>query len=242
MNSDYTNFFALAVVELSVFYLLSLYRRLPFKASLILLIFGLLFGTPFGVCYDIFLGRYLHMFSYFQPPSNTFLILNALFAYGISSATAALIPIISQSRTRRSSRLEFYFLSGVILLTIVILLSVVSVSIHAVAAASFVMLAAEFISLICGHSGPLICLARRNPKPFFILWLHSTIIGISYELANRIWPLWNWHVIGHQNELIEFVIITVFGYLALFHPLAVAMNIIRIRIQPRINFPKVSDI
>lgn len=99
MTEAWINFGILLFAQFLVFVVIALYEN---KISSIwrFLGQGILIGVPFGLSFDLVLGKLLGLSSYALGFGAPFLILNAAFSYGIFAATILLL--------RQQPTLHFY--------------------------------------------------------------------------------------------------------------------------------------
>lgn len=84
------NFWIVIFVQLTFFILVAFHLN---KANKIIkyLLLGMIIGLPFGVVFDLLISEYVGVFSYYLGFTKDFLVINAIFSYGLMVSTVALI-------------------------------------------------------------------------------------------------------------------------------------------------------
>ncbi|MCA9365753.1 hypothetical protein KC723_02570 [Candidatus Kaiserbacteria bacterium] len=84
------NFWIFVLVQFTFFVLVAFHLN---KADKIIkyLLLGLIIGLPFGVAFDLLIGEYVGVFSYYLGFTKDFVIINAVLSYGLLISTVALI-------------------------------------------------------------------------------------------------------------------------------------------------------
>ncbi len=142
MSSDnFLNFTVVILVQLVVFIL---HACIVGEKQNILLYLkrGCILGLPFGIIFDLIIGKYIGIFDYQMGFETPFLILNGIGSYGLMMANVLLI--------------------------------------------------------------------RKHPALYVYLWTIS--LGVVYEVANYLFPVWEW---TFATAPYEYFIVTLAGYAGL---------------------------
>jgi hypothetical protein len=217
------NFFFVVTGQLVLFGVLARIRGLQISKALRLALLSMLLGLPIGLVFDIFIGHYQSIFSYDgMPNTHVFFAMNGLFSYGLAIATVWLLPVPLAQHYSNGFRVGGLVLLGLAISTMISLISMtLPILLTMFAWGILMILCSEGLAALAGRTGPIMALAKQQPRPFFVLWAASISIGAFYEGLNWIFPLWRWHVSNSINYWsIEGLIISV-GYVVLFQPMLV---------------------
>lgn len=221
----WVNFAVVVLVEVAVFVAFAAIRRMPPRDSIGLLASCCCAGVFVGACFDLMVGSRYGVFSYFHRIDPIFLMLNGAFSYGPALATARIFPVTrrrmspspvwavvaaasvflvaDQAATRMLGSAE-----GLILVAKTVLIG------------GALIVGGELALVAVGVVGPVLSLVRGPRAAFFRLWICSMVVGFCYEAANLFFPVWRWDALGTYSMVVREIVMVVFGYFALFHPLA----------------------
>jgi hypothetical protein len=221
------NFAVVIGVQFLTFFLFHRFVRTPLRSAVRILCISAIAGVPFGVFFDIYTGSNLGFFNYLIGQNYVFVGLNAIFSYGLAIGTAAAFKGVFFTQPLR---LPHYVVtvSGIILI---------------LGAATFIHSDASLLSRMFGtgtiivalievgaswfnHSGPVLKIADKSPAPLALLWSQSVIVGLIYELANYLFPVWHWALSNTENPMISECVIIGFGYAVLFYPMLLFWHIL----------------
>lgn len=90
MSEAWLDFVMMILIQFLIFVVFVLYRK-RFSEIPRLLVQGFLIGIPFGLGFDLILGKYLGLSSYVLGFNAPFLILNAIVSYGLFAANILLL-------------------------------------------------------------------------------------------------------------------------------------------------------
>lgn len=178
-------------------------------------------GIPLGVIFDLPIGQLGNIFHYVGVEYNgTFLLLNAVFSYGVAIATAlSLSPGRDEmSAGKVSSRMAL--LAGALLLAtfLLLLVQVWSSLTSMFIIGGTVLVLTELAYLLAGRKFYISQFIRGNPRPVLRVYVFSVSTGIVYEGANLLFPLWTW-VNGQGGQALNLLLIVGLGYFVLFYPM-----------------------
>ena len=160
-------------------------------------IFVLLFamGIPIGLIYDALLGLYGQIFAY-PDVSNVpvFLLLNSFFSYGSALCTAWLLPCTSARHPANRARIIGSLVLLLLIVTAAWLYAGASSLVRVFLVGTLIIVAAELTALARGHLGPVFAITKGTMAPFACLMTWSIVIGVIYEGANFLFPLWQWNL------------------------------------------------
>jgi hypothetical protein len=223
--------FIIAVQTACFFFVASLYRatvRSIFQA----LFAGLAAGLLIGIAFDVFIGALANVFTYRFRPTFLFLVLNGSCSYGVAFATVMLIP---KRRAHANKFLSPRF--GILVAAAAFLFSIgtmflgldrlVQVMILGIA----VLSAGEGVAAAARRSGPVLEAFQGDPSSFIRLWVSSVCLGTVYEMANFLWPVWEWEPARYIAMEIWWPLLICFGYFVLFHPMWVVSAVLNERLN-----------
>lgn len=185
-------------------------------------------GLLLGLVMDLVLGAF-GVFVYLPDgpfastvePHNLeiyLLIVNALFSYGIATATLALVADLITVDYKLS--ILWLVLMGIVIFTGImgIIFSPESSIAMLISLGVVIVSAGEFLLMLNDRAGPLVAmLFLKSSIPFFKLWIFSIVVGASYELANLVFPFWIWLPDSGLSQTLLRTIMIFLGYFALFH-------------------------
>jgi len=188
---------------------------------------GMLIGLPLGGAFDLIIGYGGGIFRYIGVrETGLFTALNGLLSYGLAASTVlTLRPVLLApypGRLRRSLLAGLcVLLGGLIAFTIgswhtLFLTFVIGAE---------VLACGEAFCLALGRKGLLFGLVEYGCTPMLRLWTLSTVTGCVYEIANWLFPLWNW-VDPYPSRAVHETLIVVFGYFVLFYPIWTAHSLL----------------
>jgi hypothetical protein len=188
---------------------------------------SLVAGLPLGIGFDLLIGDGRGVFAYEIAPGWFFLAVNGVLSYGLAIATAALFPRVvvarRAARTRRVALLLALALAGVVLFALL-----PATTLARMFAAGWVVISGgEVLLALAGRSGPLGELLAGDARPFWRLWRWSAALGLAYEAANAVLQVWDWALDASLPRTLSELFIVAFGYVVLFHPMAVAWQSLR---------------
>jgi hypothetical protein len=182
-----------------------------------------LLGTALGIVFERLMGAVWNIFLYPDVPQTvTFLLLNSLFSYGTALITAWLLPC--RMGTHGSTWLRL--LAAVSLAALIgafVLLGLADTPqlLRVFVVGALTVAAAELSAVILGRVGPLLAVTRRQFAPLACLALCSIAIGLIYEAANYLFPLWRWNLGPDIPDWAAEALVIGFGYFVLIHPMLV---------------------
>jgi hypothetical protein len=182
-----------------------------------------LLGTCMGVVFERLMGAVWNIFLYPDVPQTVaFLLLNSAFSYGTALITAWLLPCAMA--THGSKRLRLLAAAGLAALVgifVVLGLADTPQLVRVFVVGALTVTAAELSAAILGHVGPLLAITRRQFSPLACLALCSIVIGLIYEAANFLFPLWRWNLGPDIPDWAAETLVIAFGYFVLIHPMLV---------------------
>ena len=81
-----------------------------------------------------------------------------------------------------------------------------------------ILAAGEIAALWLDRRGPIVALFLGQPAYLVRLWIWSAAIGLVYETANHVFPVWVWGLLETHSLPTTELLIVGFGYVVLFHP------------------------
>jgi hypothetical protein len=218
----WADFWGFVLVQAVVFFALAGWRRKSARAIAGILLPSLIGGLPIGFAFDLLIGRARDVFAYHIAPSWLFFAVNGFFSYGLALATAALFPPVVV-RTRAPSWRRVAVIAGLALAgTIAAALFPATTLARMLVAGCLVVGAGEVAAALARRSGPLGALLAADAVPFLRFWRWSASLGLVYEVANAVLPVWRWSLSATLPPWASELFIVAFGYFVLFHPLALA--------------------
>jgi hypothetical protein len=178
----------------------------------------LLASIPFGFAYDLLPGWYIGAFFY---PDGTwsvaFLLANAVLSYGPAICTAYLFPIEASASSRGTMVILIYLaVSTAALVLSVILPGPLLLRIWLISVGLICL--AEVSYAARNRDGVLSQLLKKRRRPFLILFTWSVLLGLVYEGANFLFPVWRWNLSPIPQPYSELCILFG-GYFVLFYTL-----------------------
>jgi hypothetical protein len=218
----WADFSGFVIVQAVVFVALAGWQRKSLRAITRILLPSLICGLPIGFAFDLLIGRARDVFAYDIAPSWLFFAVNGFFSYGLALATAALFPpAVVRTRAPRWRRVAV--IAGLALAgAIAAALFPATALARMVAAGCLVVGAGEVAAALARRSGPLGTLLAADAVPFLRFWRWSASLGLIYEVANAVLPVWRWSLSATLPLWTSELFIVAFGYFVLFHPLALA--------------------
>jgi len=230
--SLWNNFFFVVLLQLFVYIGVLIVAKTRIRKFWMILIVSALIGLLFGAFYDLVIGSSIDIFSYRINYSWQFFILNSIFSYGLAVATAAAFPPIFAARGRRVSRSVAACLAVAAVAGVVVLAAFATWPILRVFSAGGAILAAgEIAALWLDRRGPIVALFLGQPAYLVRLWIWSAAIGLVYETANHVFPVWIWGLLETHSLPTTELLIVGFGYVVLFHPLVFGWQVVLKRIE-----------
>ena len=225
-------FWIIIFVQTLIFLAFFFYKRRSLHISL-LKVLGVsgLFGIAFGFLFDTILGK-LGVYSYISLTlqehifvtnlSLLQLIINGLFSFGLTIATAYYItPKSNTVSTTIKNRVSILFILAA--LPLLYGISFLSPGLLILfLAGTLILLIGELCMLMQSKMGPLLTLfIKREFKVFLRIWFLIIVVGLVCESINFLFPFWVWLPgLGYDQILLESLII-IFGYVPLIHPMMV---------------------
>lgn len=219
-----------AIVFFQIIVLLAMGSRHRLKRDYVIRVFfiSMLLGVPTGILFDLLIGRGAGIFSYFLEQNLVFLILNGMLSYGSAVATAATFPAEIRRHGRRLSRrdMRMMFAGAILIGTASLGLRLSNPIGEMFCAGIIVIVGSEIVALLAGWFGPIARISIGDIRPFCICWIYSVLIGAVYEIANAVFPVWQWTAgASLPRWSVEFFVV-VFGYLVLFYPMILAWQLL----------------
>ncbi|HPA52418.1 MAG TPA: hypothetical protein PLP50_12545 [Thermoanaerobaculia bacterium] len=217
---DVIAFLAVVAVQSVAWAVVGYLSQAPRREIVGALVAGASVGVPLGLGFDLVIGAERHVFGYRLPLTPAFLVANGALSYGLAIATVIHLwrPAASgpPKRSRPAGLLAVSLAGG--------LVAMVLVADPGLLAAVFliggaVVLAGEGLSLLLGREGPFAAVAAGRFRPAARLWLSSVALGVVYEAANALWPVWAWGAAALMPKPWWSVILVGCGYVVLFHPM-----------------------
>lgn len=156
------------------------------------------------------------------------LVLNGIFSYGISVATARYFPFQNKTPSQDLRRGAIVASSVLLVLSGVATYFTEPSSIAAMFVYGMVIICVgELLVLLAGDYGPLWrILANPTVQSIINLWSWIVGIGLFYELVNFIFPFWRWlPASAYGTWYIEGLVVAL-GYIVLFHPMMIAWQLV----------------
>jgi hypothetical protein len=181
------------------------------------LVASLLGGVAFGIFFDVILGGRLGFFNYYLD-AHVFQILNALFSYGIAIFTALQFsprPVSAHDSTTLKAVIPLVALFVVVI--VLYLITPNPIAFMFVVGGTIVVGGELFECYFFGTLGPFLEALSGRIMRVFRNWLTVISIGVTYEAANAIFPVWLWTFNGTEATAFNELLIIVFGYPVLFH-------------------------
>jgi hypothetical protein len=224
MNAAYLNLAIVSSIQIAVLIIVSIRRRYGWSLHEILTL--MVASIPFGFAYDLLSGWYIGAFSY---PDGTwslgFLFANAVLSYGPAICTAYLVPIEAPASSLRTTVFLIFLvvstgaLASSVTLSGPLLLRIWLISVGLISLAEVGYAARN-------RGGVLSQLLKNRWRPFLILFIWSVLLGLVYEGANFLFPVWSWNLSPIPQPYSE-VCILFGGYFVLFYTLnAVAVMVL----------------
>lgn len=225
------NFLVIILVQALFLFYLCVRRKIAVMRLLSVLSVSMIMGLLFGYTFDSVFGI-LGLFTY-TPQSQfalhgtglTFfqLVINGLLSYGIAFATVYfLVPKRTKSKKLKYKNI---YLLGMILSALIVgcLFYFTSKSLSSLfLSGSVVILLGEIVALLFNERGVILSLCiDRKYTTFIIFWINSISIGLLYEGVNYLFPFWVWLPGEYYSRTMIEVLVIVFGYVVLFHPMLI---------------------
>lgn len=221
----WTNFIGLVLVQLAVFLVASLWWGVAWRAMSETLWRSAALGLPLGLIFDFLIGRFGFVFTY-EPffPAWMFYLLNGLISYGLAVATLSLIP---EKLPRVSSRKNLLYTLPIAALCLILMLRrfMFSDLVALFVRGALVLAIAESAAISRRIEGPLTLAVKKQLSPLVRLWVFSVILGLVYETANAVFPVWRWRPLGGISYLIHETIMILAGYFVLAYAIVVFIHI-----------------
>ena len=223
----WTDFWSFVLVQGAIFLALAWWRGKSARETAAILAPSLIAGLPIGFGFDLLIGRARDVFAYYIEPSWLFFAVNGFFSYGLALATAALFPpVVLPTRAKRARRIAI--LAGIALAGTASATLFPKVTLARMVAAGWLVLGAgEALVALGRRSGPLGALLAADAVPFLRFWRWSASLGLAYEIANAVLPVWRWALSDTLPAWASELFIVAFGYFVLFHPLVLAWQSLR---------------
>lgn len=221
----WTNFIGLALVQLAMFVVASLWWGVSWRSMSGTLWRSAALGLPLGLIFDFVIGRFSFVFTY-EPffPTWMFYLLNGLISYGLAVATVSLIP---EELPRISSRKNLQYTLPIAALCLILLLrpfmlpDIVALFIRG----ALVLAIAESAAIWRRVEAPLTLAVKNHLSPLLRLWVFSVILGLVYEIANAVFPVWRWRPLNGISYLIHETVMVLAGYFVLAYAIVVFIHI-----------------
>lgn len=229
------HFGIVVAVEFAGFVLAALARRARPAEALRILATSAVVGIPLGFCFDFIIGGRLAVFGY-EPLTHgwIFLLANDALSYGIALATIWLVPLTFRE-VRVSGARRFAAGAAMALAFLLLVFAAARGSLGSlVLSGAAVLLLTEAVASLSGYSGVLEDSLRGHRSPLLRIWLASIALGLLYETANALFPIWRWHALLGWAPVPKEALIILFGYFVLAYPMALAAALLdRARSAPR---------
>jgi len=229
LDPRWLNFVLLVTVQWGIGVALAGAMRARVKQIVAACAIGLLLGIPFGLGFDLLIGRNAGIFGYYLPPRAGFIFLNGLLSYGAAVATAAFFPRLilpdaaSEVEHRKLVLLFWLLILGAALVSFIYAAGPLGSMFRA---GAIILALGEVVAALCGRRTALAALVHGMPGPLLKFWAAAAGIGALYEIVNLCFPVWHWVPIDSAVSWpVEFVVVA-FGYVVLFHPLRLIWQLI----------------
>lgn len=224
----WSNFALLVAAQLLVFVFTSILTRGSLPKAVRILWVSCLLGVPFGLVFDLLIGKYHAIFSYNALlHSWTFLLLNGIASYGLAIGTVWQLPATMRSLavTRFKGLAAFLIILAIVTAA---LLPVQSIPVAAVVliVGATILVASEALAILWGKEAPLVALANGRIKPFVVVWIASVLIGLVYERVNQAVGIWIWGEVPPIPHWAYRSVIVALGYFVLLHPMFVITRLV----------------
>ena len=227
----WTNFGYLVLVQFVIVLALLLCRRVPLRRAAYLLACSAVLGLVLGICFDLLIDKYDRVFVYY-PVANriAFYMANGLLSYGLTVATAWLVPGDFPREPRPFARLWSGAMVAAGGLTLLLLPTHRMSALAVMFSSGLLMLAiSEATAAWCAREGLLLAAIRGRPYQALRLWGCCVAVGAIYEIADWQFPVWRWQPLPGWPPLAREALIVLAGYLVLFYPMVVATRLLRTR-------------
>lgn len=221
----WTNFIGLVSLQLAMFVAASLWWGVAWRSVSGTLWRSAALGLPLGLIFDVVIGRFSFVFTY-EPfvPTWMFYLLNGLFSYGLAVATVSLIP---EKLPQHSSRKNLQYTLPITALCLILMLrpfmlpDLVALFVRG----ALVLAIAESAAIWCRIQGPFTLAAKGHLSPLVRLWVFSVILGLVYETANAVFPVWRWRPLDGISYLFHETIMILAGYFVLAYAIVIFIHI-----------------
>jgi|GEM_PF-3502007 len=221
-------FAAVVGVQLAVFAGVAAARRVPAGPALRLLLLAAAFGVPYGLAFDLIVGEAFDVFAYRLAPTVPFLILNGALSYGLAAATVWVLPI-NRAPAGRPPAWQTA-VAGAVFAAALAVVAVSGTPLPTVIGLGAAILAAgELAGALAGRAGPGLGVLQGRPRPALRLWTAAVAIGLVYEAANALCPVWAWTPLPGLPGLWTHAAIVLLGYVVLLHPALIARQALMAR-------------
>lgn len=232
------HFWIIISIQFLFFVFLYMRAKMPIVALLKLLTISMFFGVIFGFIFDSVFGllglfSYVHMNGsaslYSTGLSATQIAINGILSYGLAAATTYFIV----PKRSKIKRFNFKKIVAISLLVAAVASAIglyfLEHDIYSLFLGGLVVITlGEAVALLCDESGPFLSLARtRRVSVFVVFWVNSVAIGLLYELANYFFPFWMWLPGGEYSHLLVELLVIMFGYVVLIHPMVIFWQIVQ---------------
>ncbi len=231
------NFFIIVLAQF-FFFLFFYVRNRTTKVSLVkMVLLSLVAGLIGGLLFDItfgMLGAYVYKVEgnkdifYSTGLSLYQLIWNDILSFGLAVLTSYYITSKKELYKKKAIKNDVIgVLSFLVLLSIalsfLVQVGVVALFIYGVGVIAF----GECLLVLRGQNGPFLSLLMtRNYSSFIVFWANTVLIGFLYEVVNYLFPFWVWLPRSDYSHLSIEILIVLFGYMVVLHPMVVFWKIV----------------
>ncbi|MDC1205616.1 hypothetical protein N8083_02095 [Candidatus Pacebacteria bacterium] len=200
------DFAVVIFVQFVVFILAALFYKKKISGIFRVLFISTTIGLVAGLGSDYFLGQYHGLFHYELGFGFLFLVCNGIFSYGLF---AALFGLSSDVRGISIASKYHLLIYASIIPIILILAYVDNVFIQTTTLGVLMLWIAESVLAFTRVRSPILSL---NVKKVFEIYLLSVYAGITYEIINYFFQVWNWNIFPEAPAAFSFVMIIFCGY------------------------------
>ncbi|HNV88930.1 MAG TPA: hypothetical protein PKL53_08220 [Methylotenera sp.] len=216
--------FIFITISQTIFFLFvaAIEKKTPDEISKALL-YGVIVGIPFGLTYDIYVGKTLGIFSYRLGWSLNFLVINAFFSYGIAIATVRLLNLKKQPSVK--PHICYKLLVFIIISSCIVYLIGTSHFSNTFVCGLLIVVMSDYLITSRNISGIYKSFLASNYSSILKIYFLSVLMGAWYEISNQFFPVWDWTLSMYMSNLQAKITIVMLGYFALVYSITFILSI-----------------
>lgn len=226
------NFLIIIFVQFVIFITFYFSKKRTITSLFKILRLSALFGLLIGLLFDVVLGN-LGVYTYISSTPQTVLmpwglsgvqlLINGLVSFGLAVATAYCIMPKARVFGDEVQKKKIIQMGYLVVLVSLLIMTVSTSDLWTLfACGTFIVTVGELILMRQSRAGLFLSVFLNHNYFFFLqIWFQIIVVGFFCEVVNWIYPFWVWLPRSLYSHFGIEILIVLFGYMVLFHPMIV---------------------